>query len=143
MSIVNQQLAQTPSYGDFPFHNYGVTDIVPNVAVKVDASNDLSANSKGIGIAVIATAATDAPIGVTLETIPAGGSGRVRTQGIVQMFADGAITAGAYVDASATSLKVGFAKAHVSGQCTVGIALNATTSDSDLVLVLLALGDST
>lgn len=137
MSITNQQLAQTPAATDFPFHNYSGSDIAANIAVALDDTKDIATNSSGIGVKLPA-ASGDPCVGVTQEVIPAGGYGRVRCFGpIAQMTAKGANTAGAWVMAEITT---GNAIAATTGKTGIGIALNASTSDGDLLLVMLSTG---
>ena len=142
MALNNVQLAQTPNNNDQPFFNYGGTDLPVGIAIALDSTNIVGASGSAQGIGVMLAAASGDPvIGVTMETIPAGGYGRVRALGpICAMTADGAITAGTYVDASAVASKKGFAKAHAAGKATIGIALNPASADGDLVLVMLVGG---
>ncbi len=141
MGIKNVQLGQIPSTTDQPYRNYSGTDIPSNVAVSVDATNQIGPiGNEGVGIIPVA-ASGNVVIGVTMETIKAGSEGRVRALGpTAWMKADGAITAGAYVDASAAATKVGWAKAHAAGKATIGIALNSADADGDFVLVMLVGG---
>lgn len=140
MALTNVQIANTPNYSDLPFMNYGVTDIPANRAVSIDATNLVGTGTNaGIGVKVVA-ADGDVVVGVTMEIIPAGGVGRVRTGGIAPCIADGAITAGTFVDASAQAGNVGYVKAHGAGKATVGIALATSAADDDVVPVLIALG---
>lgn len=138
MSLLNVQLANTPCYTDFPFLNTSGAIIAEGVAVSVDVAVALGdASVPGVPIKVVATDG-DPTLGVTMEAIGIGATGRVRCLGpIVAMKADGAITAGTHVMASGTTAKKGFAKAAGSAKSSLGIALNPSTSDGDLVLVLL------
>lgn len=143
---INFQGASAPSYSDFTFKNYNAsTDIGANLAVKLDTTNVLDGTDNGTWGAVDTpgvipvTGDGDIVVGVTMETIKAGGVGRVRTAGIASMSADGAITAGAAVMASSAGGKVGFAKAQTAGKAQIGIALNTTSADSEPVLVLVSL----
>lgn len=130
------QLAKTPLPSDLPFFNYSGTDIPADVAVSIDTVNVLgNAGVSGIGIVPVA-ATGNVTIGVTQTVIKAGSSGPVRTCGIAVTTADGAITAGTVVDASAAASKVGFAKAHTAAKAQLGIALS-TAADLDPVLVLV------
>jgi Uncharacterized conserved protein (DUF2190) len=141
MAVTNVQISQTPSQTDQPYRNYGGTDIPANVAVSVDATNQIGpVGNEGVGIIPVA-ASGNVVIGVTMEKIKAGEQGRVRALGpTAWMQADGAITAGTYVDASAATNKVGWVKAHAAGKATIGIALNGAAADGDLVLVMLVGG---
>lgn len=130
----NAQLATTPAYTDFPFHNYGVTAIAAETPVSVDATNVLGGVNAGVG--VIPVAALGNPvIGIAMESIPAGGNGRVRCFGpICSGVADGTITAGGGIDASVTASRS--VKAHTDGKSQVGLALS-TALDGEPVLFML------
>lgn len=134
------QLSNTPGATDYPFFNYGVTDIPAFVSVQADATNVIGTNpNEGIGIVVVG-ATGNVVIGVTMEIVKAGSYGRVRCFGpIAQTFADGAISANGIVDGSATASRIGFAKAHAAGKNQLGIALS-TAIDQDPVLVMLVGG---
>lgn len=135
MAIVSQ-FASTPSYADLAFKNTGVTTLVAGTPVKVDSANAISASNLASGIGVVGVAADgDGCVGVLLEDVLAGGVGRVRTAGTVVTKADGAVTAGAFVMASATASK--FVKTQGAGLPTLGQALS-TAADGEDVLVLLA-----
>lgn len=139
MSLPFAQVATTPLPSDVPVMNYGVTAIPANVAVTVDATNQMGTGTNGgMGVAVIA-ADGDPTCGVTVVAIPAGGQGYIRTQGDIVLTANGSITAGTYVDASGTTNKVGFAVAHGAGKAHLGIARNSCV-DGEQVSVQIQLG---
>lgn len=136
--LLNVQLSTAPSYGDFPFMNYGNTDIPAGVFVSVDATNLVGVSTnEGPGVVII-NASGDPTVGVTMEIIKAGNTGRVRTQGIAAVQSDGAVTAGTWVAASAGGGKVGYGIAAINNKSVGGIALNTSAADADLLLVLLA-----
>jgi hypothetical protein len=128
------QLAQTPSLSDLPFYNYSGADIPSGISVSIDTVNLLgNAGVPGIGI-VLPAASGNPVVGVTQEIIKAGSYGRVRTGGLAQTTASGAITAGTFVDAEITT---GFAKVHVAAKAQIGMAMT-TAANGDPVLVLVA-----
>jgi hypothetical protein len=130
--------------GDLAFHNYGLTDIPANVGVNLDlTSTSLVANSTtapipdAYGIVLPTASATVLEgIGVTMEVIKAGTRGRVRTQGIAPMIANGTVTAGDCVMISSTTAKLGWAVTQTSALPQCGKALT-TATDGNLVDVLL------
>ena len=140
---LNAQVSSNPSLDDFPFFNYGATDIPAFVTVKVDPANTVGAGQEGIGITLTSnTTDGDTNIGVTTQIIKAGTSGLVRTAGLAVCIADGAITAGSWVYAAgADAGKVGYVKLDpaASSKPTVGLALS-TAVDGDQVLVMLNTG---
>lgn len=137
---LNTQIASTPAYSDFPFMNFGVTDIPAGTAVAIDAANTVGSGQQGIGI-VLPTTDGAKVVGVTLDKISAGTSGRVRCPTPLAMCkADGAITANTYVMSSGTSGKLGHVKTYAAGAgvTSLGIALT-TATNGDEVLVMLVL----
>src|SRR5882724_9848896 len=106
MSLLNVQGDNTPSPFDLAVQNYvsNAVDIPDAVAVSVDTANDIATGlNEGIGVIVAATTG-DVVIGVTKGIIYSGKVGLITALGpIRQMKADGAITAGTYVDASGAS----------------------------------------
>lgn len=137
---VTWQLSGSPGGTDYPFINYGGTDIPAFVAVGVDAQVGSAlgtGTNTGIGV-IIPAADGDVTFGVTMETIKAsGGTGRVRCIGpLCQMTANGSITAGAYVQASGTTSKKGFAMAAGTAKGSLGVALTGA-ADGESVLVML------
>lgn len=131
---IHFQMGGTPSYTDFPFHNYGGSDIAAGSAVAVDSTNVVDGASKdGVGCMLPASAG-DPVVGVTLETIKAGARGTVRCFGpIAQMTAGtGGTTAGSYVEANTD----GTAIPYVTNHAALGIALT-TSAATESCLVLL------
>jgi hypothetical protein len=142
---VNFQGAGVPGATDYVFRNYHASvDIPAHVYVSVDAVNVLQGAANAtwglvdtVGVVVVASEG-DPVVGVTMEVIKAGATGRVRCFGpIAPMLSDGVIAANAFVQASATALKVGYAKAAGSADASGGLALNTTAADGDTVLVML------
>ena len=131
------QFASTPSYGDVPVKNYSGSTIAAALAVIVDATNVVSPTSSNDAIGIAVPGAAGVPVvGVTLEDVAAGATGRSRTSGIVAVKCEGTIAAGTLVQASVTSSKVGWAKALTSAKAQIGMAVSSST-DGELILVLL------
>ncbi|MFI0433148.1 MAG: capsid cement protein [Candidatus Nanopelagicales bacterium] len=134
---VYEQISSTPSLGDFPFKNYGGSTVAANLAVIIDTSNVVSptGTNNAAGIALPGSAGVSV-VGVTTADIAAGATGIVRTSGIALIKCEGAITAGTMVQASATALKVGWAKAHSAAAAQIGMAITSST-EGELIAVLL------
>jgi hypothetical protein len=136
------QLAQTPSPFDIPVRNYGNTDIPANTAVVLDTTNYVNAATldDGIGVMLPATGvAGPLAIGITMETLKAGGSaGRLRPAAPTAFgVAHNTVNVGSVVDAENVAAHEGQIVAHVAGKPQLGIALTQA-ADGDNVLVLLA-----
>lgn len=132
------QYAQTPLPTDIPVHNYGSTDIPANRALALDATNYVGASATVTGIGVMLPITADRLcVGVSITTIPAGGSGIMRPAGpIAECKADGAVTVDTCVCSSGDSGDEGFVKTAASGKPQLGIALT-TAADEDPVLVMI------
>lgn len=126
--------ASTPLASDLTVKNTEASaDIAAGNVVKLDTTNVVSGSQRHIG-ALLGTAAAY-PLGVAMENIPNGKTGRVRPIGVAQVVASGAITAGAVVAAGA-SAKVA---AQSAGQAQLGVALTATAADGDKLLVAISI----
>jgi len=123
--------ARVPLQSDLAVKNTDVTAITQGQAVKIDASNLLSATQGHPGVVICTT--DDVVDGVALEAIPVGGFGRIACAGVVRCTASAAITGGAQVQASTT----GKVKTLVAAKPQVGKALEAAAADGDYVHVLL------
>jgi hypothetical protein len=144
MALTNFQFSNTPSLDDQPFFNYTAVDIPAFTPVSPDTVNVLGGlattgpltGTAVQGVSVVPVAAIgNVVIGVTMEIIKAGNSGRVRALGpLVPLVADGAIVAGVTVDASSTAGRS--AKSHTAAKFQIGVALS-TAADADPVLVML------
>lgn len=147
MATTNVQMASVPMPSDIPVQNYSASvDIAAYQCIVLDTGNLVtnSATALNGGVSVILPTVVDSThsadaFGITQEIIKAGQTGRVRTGGISLAIADGAITAGAWVDASTTTAKVGKVRAHVAANQTIGIALE-TAADGDTIQVLVLPG---
>lgn len=136
---VNFQEASTPLPGDLPFYNYTGTDIGPNLGVIPDPTNIVGTAGDGLGVTLPPTSATIfLGVGVTMETVKAGGSaGKVRTAGIAVMLAFAAYNPGQVLQLCGTAGSLGFAQAQAGGKAQIGIALSASGANGDQILVLL------
>lgn len=136
MATTFDQLTQTFVL-DESCKNYGVSDIAAGVIVKIDATNFVGDTAGDVlkGIALPSTGGDPSLcFGITMELIKAGGVGRVRTLGIATAIADGSITVGTTVDASASV--AGRAKAHTGGKASIGFARSGA-SDGDPVSIFI------
>lgn len=133
MAANDFQYASTPLPGDIAVKNTEASaDISAGQAVTLDASHLLSGTQYHCG-AILATT-DDYILGIAMENIPNGKTGRVRTAGIAQAVCSAAITAGALVQAGAS----GKLKTLTSAKPQVGQSLTGTSSDGDKFLVALA-----
>jgi hypothetical protein len=133
--MANSEIPQTSvPGGDLPFTNFGKTPIPADRGVVVDAANDY-----GVTLPP-SNAAVKGAVGVTVERIPPGATGRVRTLGIKRVFADGPITRGDDVALSSAAGKEGFVKT-TAGPGAIGKAL-MTTGDGDALAILMLLARS-
>lgn len=128
--------------GDVTAANYGATSIPANRIVLVDTTNVLTP-SKPMGVVLpTASGGVAGTYGVTVdELFPPrdDGStrpGRVAVLGAIRVPANGAITAGDYVQASDTVSKLGYAKVCAAGIQQIGQA-KTTAADGEYVLILL------
>lgn len=132
MAANDVQHATIPLASDLSVKNTEASaDIAVNTVVKLDASNLVSATQPYPGVVIATT--DDVALGVTLEAIPNGKTGRIRPIGVVTCICSAAITAGAQVQAST----VGKVKTLVAAKPQVGQALTTTTTDGDRLLVML------
>lgn len=128
--------------GDFPAANYGLTDIPEGRIVLVDTTN-MQNSFQAMGV-VLPTAGGGVvgTWGITNTTLYAKGSldkpktGSVRIAGSYTVPADGAITAGQYVQASDTLGKEGYAKLCAAATEQVGQAVY-TVADGEMLEVLI------
>lgn len=127
--------ATTPLASDLVVKNTEASaDIAAGNVVKLDATNVVSGTQGHIG-ALLGTVAATSCLGIAVENIPNGKTGRVRPLGIAQAVASAAISAGAIV-AAAASAKVA---TQTSAQAQLGYALTAAANDGDKILILVSL----
>lgn len=130
--------------GDMPAANYGTTDIEAGLIVLIDTTNQFT---PALPMGVVLPTAGGGVVGtwgITIDRLPAkpsggvrGPAGRVRVYGVYPVLANGAITAGGYVQASDTALKLGYAKACAAATEQIGQAMN-TVADGETCFVLIA-----
>jgi hypothetical protein len=137
MAIFNK-LADLPitGGGTVTCKNYGGTDIPSGSGVLLDTTNVQGSNSAPGVVLPTAAGGVAGTLGIAMETIPAGKNGRVMYAGGYPMIADGAITAGNFVQISDTAAKMGRAKLCGAATIQLGQALS-TAADGDPVLVLI------
>jgi len=122
---------------DLTFKNYGASDIAANLVVLVDGSNVPPTKEPGGVVLPTASGGVAGTLGITVETIKAGGVGRVRVAGVCSVKANGAVTYGQLLQASDTTAKLGWVKTCGAATRQIGLAL-ATASDGEPVPVLIA-----
>lgn len=129
----NFQRARTPHPQDRSVINTSGSDIGPWLCVKLDTSNPVSGTQSQPG--VVLTGSGDYPYGVTVETIPAGKSGRVASPSSQEpVTAESSFSVGAI-------LMCGFqgrVKTQTSAEDQVGQAVEAASVIDDVVLAALA-----
>jgi hypothetical protein len=125
--------ASLPSEQDIACKNTDVTAIAAGDVVKSDATNVVSGTQPTVGVLQGTVAAVNL-VGVAMEAIAVGKTGRVRPLGpVVQCVASAAITAGTHVAAAAS----GKVATQTAGQTQLGLALTAAGANADKVLVML------
>jgi hypothetical protein len=126
------QISQTSvPGGDQPFTNFGAIDIPEDRGVVLDPARD-----NGILLPAAGGPVAGA-IGITMDRVPAGATGRVRCLGTKRVFADGPISRGEDVQLSSTAGKEGFVRvAAAPGVGVVGRALMAAADGEPLAIWL-------
>jgi hypothetical protein len=123
------------------YHNFGASDIAAGLGVLTDTANPPVGDYAGGIVLPTVSGSVAGTLGVTVERIPAGRSGRVRVSGVSVMTADGTIAYGANVQIATDSGKLGYAKTCAAATEQLGIALDAAT-DGQLVRVAHALANN-
>lgn len=121
---------------DLTFKNYGGSDIAAGLAVLADTSHPPSGDVPGGVVLPTASGGVAGTIGITVEIIKAGGTGRVRVLGGYPCTANGTITYGDIVQASDTSAKLGWAKTCGAATRQLGIAM-CGASNGEVVQVFV------
>lgn len=137
MSFSNIQTPDFPGYTDYPFLNKSGADIAADTPVTLDTTiSDALSSDTGIKIKANVTGGNPSLcVGVAIDTIPNGGTGRVRCFGpISNVKCDGAVTVGTTVDASASV--AGRVAAHTAGKAQLGLAL-VTGADGETIPIML------
>lgn len=132
------QIADVPitGGGTLTCKNYGGTDIPSGTGVLLDTTNVQGPNAAPGVVVPTAGGGVLRTFGIAMETLPAGKNGRVMFAGGYPMIADGAITAGDYVQVSDTATKMGRAKVCAAATQQLGQAV-MTAADGDPVLVII------
>ena len=118
---------------DYTVKNTSGSDIGAGLAVKMDGSNLPGA---GVPMGVVLTGAADTQfLGVTVEAIPNGKTGRVRIMGVVPAVCSAAIAPGTEsrvkVDAAGKFLTA------TTGLPYAGFAISATSATGEMVNVII------
>lgn len=114
--------------GDVVFKNYGASDIEANLGVLADTSNvGDQDNAPGI-VLPTASGGQAKSIGITVEKIRAGKTGRVRMLGSITCTAAGTVTFGEFVKIDDTSGKLGWVSTAGSAKEQIGQALGTATN---------------
>jgi hypothetical protein len=122
--------------GDVTFKNYGVSDIEAGLGVLADTSN-LGDQDNPPGIVLPTASGGQAKsLGVTVEKIRAGKSGRVRLLGSITCTAAGTVTYGEYVKISDTMSKLGWVATAGSAAEQIGQALGTSTDGTKVEIWL-------
>ena len=132
------QIADLPitGGGTVTCKNYGGTDIPAGTGVLLDTTNVQGSNAAPGVVVPTSGGGVLRTAGIAMETIPAGKNGRVMYAGGYPMIADGAITAGDFVQVSDTAGKMGRAKVCAAATQQLGKAWG-TAADGDPVLVII------
>lgn len=126
--------ASVPLPTDMPVKNYGQTDIPAFSVVKLDTANLASGPNESIGVAICGTA--DRPLGVTVDDMPAGKQGRLRTVGWIPVLADGALNAQTLCRAGFN----GMVTSELAGtSASIGQALQTAAAFGDTILIQIQL----
>jgi len=134
MAANDYKYATTPIGTDIPCKNTEAsTALAAGNVVKLDATNVLSGTQANIGV-LQGAATTDYPVGVAMEAAAAGKQLRVRCEGIAQVVAGAAITAGALVMPTTAGKVI----TQTAAKPQLGQALTAAAADGDRILVLLS-----
>jgi len=143
MATTNVQIASFPLEGDLPVYNYSTTTaIAAGQAVMLDVANPVNNAVPGnyaIGVTLPASGGNPSIcLGITVDTIPALGTGRVRPGGVATVQCHGAVTIGTFVEATPTAGKVGRVRTSTAAQPSIGLALTSGIDD-DIIPVLVLL----
>lgn len=137
MAVFNQLAGLPIAGGDIVFKNYGGSAIASGLAVLADGTNKGDANNPPGVVLPTAAGGVAKTIGVAVETIPAGGTGKVRLIGAAVCVANATITPGTLVQIDDTASFLGNVKVAASTNEILGKALSdAVAGDPVLVFVM-------
>ncbi len=133
MGTTYDQLATTYTESDIPCQNKTGSTIAADTIVMLDATTNYIGDANGttipnIKLPVASGGDPSACFGVTLESIPTGQQGRVRTAGIARVTwyaASAGVLPGATVDATSHSGDAGKATTHTAAKASIGTAVSA------------------
>jgi hypothetical protein len=134
MSLINQISGVPVDGGDLIFKNYGGSDIPSNTGVLLDGTNlGTAADPPGV-VVPTASGGVAKTIGVTLETIKAGGQGRVRVLGGAVCVANAAISPGDLVQIEDAATFMGRVKVATSTNHILGKALSSAVQNGSVLV---------
>lgn len=115
---------------DLTFKNATGSDIAAGLAVIADSSNPPSPGVPGY---ITLPASDEKPLGITVDAIPNGKTGRVRVIGVAVCTCSAAVAFGAYVETDSA----GKVLPQTAANYAIGVALGATAGTGELVSVLI------
>ncbi len=121
--------------GDIVVKNNGGSDIAAKLGVLIDTSNLQDQDSPPGVVLPTASGGVVGSFGITLETIKAGRTGKVRVAGTAVATAHGTVTAGTYLQISDTASHLGQVKTCGSATEQIGQAMN-TVTDADVEVLI-------
>lgn len=134
MSLINQISGVPIDGGDLVFKNYGGSDIPANTGVLFDGTNTGDAAQPPGVVIPTASGGVAKTAGVTLETIKAGGLGRVRVLGGAVAISNATITPGDLVQIEDAAANMGKVKVATSTNNILGKALSGTTAGGSVLV---------
>lgn len=121
---------------DLTFKNFGVTDIAAGLGVLADAGHVPAGDAPGGVLLPTNGGGVAGTIGVTVELIKAGATGRVRVLGVYPCTAAGTVTYGGIVQIQDVTAHLGQVKTCIAATRQLGMALD-TATDGQQVRVLI------
>lgn len=134
MTVYNQITSIPITGGDVPYKNYGLVDIAAGAGVLFDGTNEGTFTDAAGIVLPTAAGGVAKTAGVTVERIPAGGTGRVRMLGGAVCVANATLNPGDLVQIDDTAAHMGEVKAAAATNETLGKCLSAAVA-GDPVLV--------
>lgn len=136
MAVFNQLAGLPIPGGDFVFKNSTGSTIASGLGVLFDGVNKGDANNPPSILLPTAAGGVAKTAGVTIEAIPAGGTGKVRVFGAAVCIANATITPGTLVQVDDTATFLGQVKVAASTNEILGKAISdAVAGDPVLVII--------
>lgn len=147
MTTANVQVAIVPGFYPLSVYNASTTASIPEgSAVIIDAANNLNAATIAnahIAVTLPGTTTSAACVGITNQTIYAGGIGAITPVGpICRATCYGTVNGGSVVDNCTVTNYTGSVQAHVTGQRQLGIALAQGLNGETIPMILSAANNS-